>query len=153
MPGTPRDVFLFLAAWNQSITDSFSWHWHFSLFFFHWQWKAQMLNKLCDQLLWWFGGIISVLHLWYSGKDDPFLTARVLKYRNTHRRPCPIEPFCCGTFPMWVQKQLSSAANSARCGLDARLGPCVLHGVLRSNTSPPHYRPDGSFCSGRTLEF
>lgn len=66
---------------------------------------------------------------------------------------CEIELSVVGRSPMWVQKQLSSAVNTARCGLDTRLGPCVLHGVLRSNTSPPHYRPDGSFCSAHKLAF
>lgn len=62
---------------------------------------------------------------------------------------------CCGTSLclVWFQKQLSSVVNTAQCGLDTRLGPCVLHGVLRSNTSPPHYRPDGSFCTAHTLHF
>lgn len=56
-----------------------------------------------------------------------------------------------GQSPVWVQKQLSSAVGTARCGLDTRLGPCVLHGVLWSNTSPPHYRPDGCLRTFYTL--
>lgn len=54
---------------------------------------------------------------------------------------------------VWLQKQLSSAVTTARCGLDILLGPYVLHGVLRSDTSPPHYRPAGSLCTAHTLNF
>ncbi|KAI4821775.1 hypothetical protein KUCAC02_007358 [Chaenocephalus aceratus] len=46
-----------------------------------------------------------------------------------------------------------SEVNCARCGLDPRLGPCMLHGVLRSHTSPPHYRPDCCCSSTHTLKF
>ena len=43
--------------------------------------------------------------------------------------------------PCGSKNSFSSAVSPARCGLDARLGPCTLRGVLRSHTSPPHYRP------------
>lgn len=62
----------------------------------------------------------------------------------------PIELSVVGRASVWLQKQLSSALTTARCGLDARRGPCTLHGVLWSNTSPPHYRSDGSLCFART---
>lgn len=69
------------------------------------------------------------------------------------QRSCPAELGVVGRPLVWFQKQLSSAVNTARCGVDIRHGSCTLHGVLRSNTSPPHYRPGGSFCTAHTLAF
>lgn len=64
---------------------------------------------------------------------------------------CPVELCVVGRSPVPVQKQLSFAVTTARCGPDTRLGPCALHGVLWSNTRPPHYRPGGSVRSAHAL--
>ena len=63
-----------------------------------------------------------------------FLTSRVLKYRNTHRRPCPIEPFLLWDVPHVGPKtavlcgELSSmrSRRSAR-PLRAARRPAVQH--------------------------
>lgn len=75
----------------------------------------------------------------------------LLCVKGEHQGSCPVELSVVGRSLGSFQKQLSAAASTARCGLDTRLGPCRLHGVLRSNTRPPHYRPGGSFSSAHTL--